>query len=153
MPYAKAVAAAKSNLPQPKRTTETVDVARARNKIIVDVIEAAALLGLGLRTFHKLRASADFPKARVLSTRAIRWKVADLIEWADRQATDAKRPEPIELATARAARRAASASGGGLSGGIPAVATEEPRQSVASAPGSGLEPLPAPKSNPSRRRN
>lgn len=41
-------------------------------------------LGISERAFHELRKDPSFPKPVVLSKRCVRWRVADLIAYADR---------------------------------------------------------------------
>jgi predicted DNA-binding transcriptional regulator AlpA len=142
MPYTPPVAPAQ-RAKKEKRTTANVDLARARSAILVDAIAAAALLGLGLRLFHKLRHRELFPQPIAPGRHATRWRVAYLIAWTEDQATTGKRPEPAELAKARA-NRAAGGSTSGASGGLATPTARKPRRQPASAPSSGLEPPPTP---------
>ena len=95
--------------------------------------QAAAYLGVGLRTIHKLRKSPDFPKPRNFGDRSTRWKLADLEAWADAQPCVDGRAEPAGLTRARGSRR-------GQTKGTPTPSTAEPRQSVASTSGKDFEP-------------
>jgi predicted DNA-binding transcriptional regulator AlpA len=79
------------------------------HKLLVNAIQAAAMLDIGERTFHNLRLRADFttmcPAIR-LSARAVKWRVADLDAWARSIASNERAPQPEQLVRARARRQA-----------------------------------------------
>jgi predicted DNA-binding transcriptional regulator AlpA len=64
--------------------------------------EAAALLGISVRSFHLLRAEAWFPAPLELGPRLLRWRRAELIEaLAEKAPRQVVRAEPHQLAGAR----------------------------------------------------
>jgi len=93
--------------------------------LYLDAHESAALLGIGLRTLHKLRHDPTFPQPRCFGERATRWKASELEAWADTR-TGGKRSEPVALTTARAAKRGPK---GGRSGGTATPRAQDPLQS------------------------
>lgn len=67
--------------------------------------EAAALLGVSVRTFHLLRAESWFPPPLALGPRLLRWRRAELLEaLAEKAPRQAARAEPAQLANARGAK-------------------------------------------------
>lgn len=85
------------------RTVEMVN-----NPLLVTALQAAQLLGLSERGFHKLRTRDDFrqtvPEVR-LGARSVRWRTADLDAFARSIATTEREPEPAQLAASRARRK------------------------------------------------
>ena len=68
--------------------------------LLVDVYRAAELLGVGVRTIHKLRHDPSFPRPISLGARATRWRMAELAAWADGRPRIDGRAEPAELTRA-----------------------------------------------------
>lgn len=117
----------------------------------LDARQAAAFLGVGLRTLHTLRKADDFPPARVFGERATRWKRAELEQWADDAArkSAAARQEPASLVCARQSRRGTpGGSAGGQAGGLATPAAGKPRRASWLKSAAGVEPLTGAKSNP-----
>lgn len=50
-------------------------------KLLVSAVEAASLLGLSERAFHKKRHESGFPAAVALSARCKRFRVSDLEDY------------------------------------------------------------------------
>lgn len=74
--------------------------------------QAAALLGVSVRTFHALRAEAWFPAALELGPRLLRWRRSELLEaLTDKAPRQVARPEPQQLANARGVTPASPADG------------------------------------------
>jgi predicted DNA-binding transcriptional regulator AlpA len=79
--------------------------------LLLTTPEAAALLGVPLRTFQRLRAAEWMPKPRVLSKMVVRWARSELeaaIAAIPQQETPAA---PLQLAKARALKSATTVSG------------------------------------------
>jgi predicted DNA-binding transcriptional regulator AlpA len=108
--------------------------------LLVDVYRAAELLGVGVRTIHKLRHDPSFPRAISLGARATRFRTAELVAWADGQPRIEGRAEPAELARARDARRSAGGTAGGVGGGSKTPGGANPRWARGSASGPDFEP-------------
>jgi predicted DNA-binding transcriptional regulator AlpA len=73
---------------------------------LLNARQAAALLGVSLRTLHNRRR--ELPPAIILGPKCIRWRRADLVAWvAGLQPGDTERREPAQLIAARARRHAA----------------------------------------------
>ena len=71
-----------------------------REPLLLTATEAASLLGMSVRQFHKLRP--QLPAPVVLGPRHVRWRRADLCDWV--VALDAEsrtRPEPSQLRAGR----------------------------------------------------
>ena len=51
----------------------------------VSINEGCEVLGVGRTTFNNLRKCAGFPKPRKLGGTVLRWRLAELVEWADSQ--------------------------------------------------------------------
>jgi predicted DNA-binding transcriptional regulator AlpA len=71
-------------------------------------VEAAGLLGISLRAFHKSRLSMPPPVS--IGLRLLRWRREDLIAWAASLDTIRSRGEPEQLARGRKARQAGDES-------------------------------------------
>jgi prophage regulatory protein len=56
--------------------------------ILVSAKRAAELLGVGLRTFRAMDAAGRIPVPLRLSAGCVRWRLAELREWADAGAPD-----------------------------------------------------------------
>jgi predicted DNA-binding transcriptional regulator AlpA len=79
--------------------------------LLLSATEAATLLGMSERQFHKLRPR--LPAPIVLGPRQVRWRRADLSAWVlALAAAEAPRPEPSQLRAGKA--RKASGCGGHL---------------------------------------
>lgn len=64
--------------------------------------EAAALLGVSVRSFHALRAESWFPPPLELGPRLLRWRRAELVQaLAEKAPRQLFRAEPEQLASAR----------------------------------------------------
>lgn len=74
-----------------------------QDKLTVDAVDAAALLGVSERTFHTLRKRPGFPRPiALLGPRRPRWRTADLFHWLNAVPTlDGDEPEPSRLARSR----------------------------------------------------
>jgi predicted DNA-binding transcriptional regulator AlpA len=118
--------------------------------ILVDVNGVAALLGVGLRTVHKLRHEPEFPQPVALGARATRWKVAEVVAWVESRPRVADRPEPAELTRARAAKRATGGSEGGAGGGLESPPAGNPRRPRRLKSGADFVPPKGQKSNPGK---
>lgn len=93
-------------------TTVSRSTASPSNNLLLDAREAAALMGISVRLFHKIRPTLPAPV--VLSQRAVRFRRSDLeAHIAALQADSSARPEPEQLMRGKAAKRGAT---GGLSG-------------------------------------
>ena len=86
-----------ANLPLPTQRAVTGE----SQPVAVSVAEAARLLGVSERAIYVMRKSPGFPQARLLSPRAPRFLVAELLEWAARQPGANTRHEPPQLARGR----------------------------------------------------
>lgn len=74
------------------------------NNLLLDAPEAAALMGISVRLFHKIRPTLPAPV--VLSLRAVRWRRSDLEAYiSGLQADTSARPEPEQLMRGKAAKR------------------------------------------------
>lgn len=80
-----------------------------REPALVDASQGAALLNVSVRKFHDLRAI--LPPPVVLSSRVVRWRTADLLQFVARLPATTDRPEPSQLAAARTNRRASLGNG------------------------------------------
>ena len=69
--------------------------------VAVNVAGAARLLGVSERAVYTMRKTPGFPQARLLSPRAPRFLVAELIDWAAKQPPANLRNEPPQLARGR----------------------------------------------------
>ena len=116
--------------------------------LLVDVYRAAELLGVSVRTIHKLRRDPTFPLAISLGARATRFHTAELAAWADGQPRIAGRAEPAELTRARNSRRLAGGTVGGTGGGIQTPASADARRSRGSTSGPDFEPSGGPLLDP-----
>ena len=66
---------------------------------------AAAIYGVSLGTFHRLRREGRVPEPIELGPRCLRWVIADLqLAIADMPRKSVANAEPLQLAKARAAR-------------------------------------------------
>jgi len=108
--------------------------------LLVDVFGAAELLGVGVRTIHKLRHDPTFPRPIALSARATRFRTAELAAWADGRPRIDGRAEPAELTLARNARRSAGRTAGGTVEGTQKPTSASPRQARGSTYGPDFEP-------------
>jgi predicted DNA-binding transcriptional regulator AlpA len=68
---------------------------------LVSATDGARLLGVSERTFHELRHRPDFPQARQLGPRCIRYSVEELKVWASALPRQGPQPEPLSLAQKR----------------------------------------------------
>lgn len=116
--------------------------------LLVDVYRAAELLGVGVRTIHKLRHDPSFPRPISLGARATRWRMAELAAWADGRPRIDGRAEPAELARARNAKRTLGGTAGGSGGGTRTPTSANPRRSRGSTSGPDFEPPSGPPSDP-----
>jgi predicted DNA-binding transcriptional regulator AlpA len=74
--------------------------------------EAAALMGISVRSFHALRAEPWLPAPIVLSARLLRWRKQELLDaLAAKAPRQTSRNEPRQLASARGAAVSAAAPG------------------------------------------
>ena len=55
------------------------------NAIFVNMTGAAGALGITLRRCRDLRRRPDFPLARAFGGGTLRWKITDLLAWAEAQ--------------------------------------------------------------------
>lgn len=69
--------------------------------VAVSVAGAARLLGVSERAVYAMRKARGFPEARLLSPRAPRFLVAELIEWAAKQPAANLHNEPPQLTLGR----------------------------------------------------
>ncbi len=69
--------------------------------VAVSVAGAARLLGVSERAVYAMRKVPGFPQARLLSPRAPRFLVAELIEWAAKQPAANLHKEPPQLTRGR----------------------------------------------------
>lgn len=113
--------------------------------LLINVNEAAALLGVARRTVYELRARPDFPKPIALARRAVRYRVADLEAWIATQAGIVNAPEPATLKAGKAAKRAPA---GGRSAGAMTPDPASPRRAPARSERPGFEPAAGANSNP-----
>lgn len=68
----------------------------APEPLLLTATEAARLLGMSVRQFHKLRP--QLPAPVVLGPRHVRWRRADMCDWvAALDAESSARPEPTQL--------------------------------------------------------
>lgn len=75
--------------------------------------EAAALLGVSVRSFHMLRAESWFPTPLELGPRLLRWRRAELVQaLAEKAPRQVSRAEPPHLANAREATPTSPAADG-----------------------------------------
>ena len=116
--------------------------------LLVDVYRAAELLGVGVRTIHKLRHDPSFPRPISLGARATRWRMVELAAWADGRPRIDGRAEPAGLARARDARRSAGGSAGGTAGGIQTPTSASLRRARGSTSGPDFEPSGGPLLDP-----
>lgn len=94
---------------KPLPTIPTLPVWATVEPALVPAAGGARILGVSLRTFHKLRPQLPAPVE--LGPRCLRWRVAELRQWiAERAAIATARPEPERLAKARRGRPVAPAS-------------------------------------------
>lgn len=49
----------------------------------IDVRTVARILDVSVATVHRLRKTADFPKARTISERCVRWRRSQIEEWSE----------------------------------------------------------------------
>lgn len=49
----------------------------------IDVKTVARMLGVSVATVHRLRKTTDFPKAREISERCVRWRRSQIEEWSE----------------------------------------------------------------------
>lgn len=108
--------------------------------LLVDVYRAAELLGVGVRTIHKLRHDPSFPRPISLGARATRWRMAELAAWADGRPRIDGRAEPAELTRARNAKRTVGGTAGGSGGGPQMPTDANPRRPRGSTSGPDFEP-------------
>ncbi len=71
--------------------------------LLLTADEGAIFLGVSERLFHELRRTPDFPKAVVLSQRAVRWKRDELAAYVEKLPTVGAQLEPAQLRRSRAA--------------------------------------------------
>lgn len=57
--------------------------ADAAGPILVDARRAAALIGVGLRTLRTMDAAGKMPAPVRLSHGCVRWRLAELLDWAE----------------------------------------------------------------------
>ena len=113
--------------------------------LLVDVADAAELLGVGRRTVFALRARGDFPAPVVLASKIVRYRVSDLQAWLQQRPGEAKRPEPAHLAAGRARKQGAA---GGAGGGTQTPTGANPRRARGSTSGPDFEPSGGPLLDP-----
>ena len=65
--------------------------------------DSAEFLGISERLFHELRHTPEFPKARILSQRCVRWPRDALAEYIAKLPTVGAQLEPAQLRRSRAA--------------------------------------------------
>jgi predicted DNA-binding transcriptional regulator AlpA len=107
-------------------------------KLLIDIREVAAALGVSKRTVYALRARPDFPSAITLASRCVRYRASDVAEFVERLAADtAHAPEPETLRAGRAQRRGAK---GGPAGGIATPAPADRPLARGTADGLSVEP-------------
>ena len=70
-------------------------------QVAVSVADAARLLGISERAVYALRKCPNFPKARLLSPRAPRFLVTELVQWASAQPGVSTHCEPPQLTQGR----------------------------------------------------
>jgi predicted DNA-binding transcriptional regulator AlpA len=134
----------KQSATQPDVDNPTEELARrelrlpAPRKLLLDINEVAAVLGIGRRTAYALRGRPDFPKSLALGSRVIRYRTDDVRKFVETLAANAvPAVEPEQLRAGKAGKRAKA---GGCSGGQEVPAFGEPRQARAGAERSGFEP-------------
>ena len=49
--------------------------------VFIDVKRVAEILGVSVATVHRLRSDDDFPKARAISERCVRWRKSEIEDW------------------------------------------------------------------------
>ncbi len=69
--------------------------------VAVSVAGVARLLGISERAVYALRKCPHFPKARLLSPRAPRFLVTELVQWASAQPGVSAHHEPAQLTRGR----------------------------------------------------
>jgi predicted DNA-binding transcriptional regulator AlpA len=77
---------------------------------LLDARQGADFIGVSLRKFHALRP--DLPPPVVLATRVVRWKTAALRQYVENLTAAGPRPEPAQLAAARAQKQPGTPVGG-----------------------------------------
>lgn len=80
--------------------------------ILVDARRAAALLGIGLRTLRSMDSSGRLPEPVRLSPGCIRWRLAELREWAAAGCPDRSAWSAIKAAQNEADRQSLPARPG-----------------------------------------
>jgi predicted DNA-binding transcriptional regulator AlpA len=110
----------------------------APRKLLLDINEVAAVLGIGRRTAYVLRGRPGFPKPIALGSRVVRYRADDVRKFVDALAANAvPAAEPEQLRAGKAGRRLKV---GGASGGPEVPIAGKPRQARAVAERSGFEP-------------
>lgn len=71
---------------------------------MLNITQAARLLGVSVRTFHELRRRSIVPEPYRLGARGARWDRVELIESIRTRAPRGTAPEPAQLVAARRAR-------------------------------------------------
>ena len=74
--------------------------------LLLDAKNAAAFLGVSLRTLYALRASGDLPPPVQLGERIVRYRRADLVAFTERLQAPTVIPEPAQLARGKRRARA-----------------------------------------------
>lgn len=74
--------------------------------LLLDARNAAAFLGVSLRTLYALRASGELPPPVQLGERIVRYRRADLVAFTERLQAPAAIPEPAQLARGKRRARA-----------------------------------------------
>jgi predicted DNA-binding transcriptional regulator AlpA len=69
--------------------------------LLVSAVDGAGLLGVSERTFHALRRRPDFPRARQLGPRCMRYSVEELRAWASALPAQGPQAVPRSLAQKR----------------------------------------------------
>lgn len=70
--------------------------------MLLSAPQAAQLLAVSERKFHELRREADFPKARQLGARSLRWLRSELVQYVESLPRASLLPEPPHLKADRA---------------------------------------------------
>ncbi len=51
--------------------------------LYIGIKTVARILGVSVSTVHRLRKNTDFPKAREISERCVRWRRSQIEEWSE----------------------------------------------------------------------
>ncbi len=94
-------------------------------RLLIDIRDVAAALGVSRRTAYVLRKRPEFQRPITLAHRVVRYRATDMAMFVERLTADAeKAAEPAKLKAGRARKRGST---GGPGGGSPAPMAAKPR--------------------------